>query len=514
MTEDRIRHDVLVRITDTPQLARAVPLLQPDVLHALITHCGLQDSGELLALATPAQLSAVLDLDLWKANRAGADEQFDAARFCEWLEVLVDAGPAIAADRLAAMDAALIVAGLSPSLAVFDSAVFSPAIEPSGADVTTNAGLERGVHAEIGGYLVVCRRPDAWEAIVEVLLALDARHPDAFHRVMRGCRKLTNSGFELDGLDNLLSNSAQAHFDLSLSREQRRDRLGFLSPQQARAFLDSARESPLAGEPPQVHPVFAAYRRSVADEPAADAASAVVSVIEILRGAGVLTDARRPLLPSGSDEPAGVNAALHRYLQLSAETDSASIAREQELAFLANALVAGCSVQGRAFTRREAMDAVAATCNLGLEYWPRHWPASSRHDLVAVFQAGLTILHRDVSMAAAEHLIHALDQLRSSDRDLQLELHVLRRGLHKARQARTPWRVRDRLDVLATLDLPTWAALTALFDECPVMLANVSAAGGRRPYTVNPAEFQFIAGEGHVAAVRAFLGSLAERLTQ
>ena len=160
MPEDRTRYDVLVRIADNPDLARAVPELQPEVLHAVIAHYGLQDCGELLALATPAQLAAVFDLDLWKAARAGADEQFDASRFSEWLEVLVDADPTMAAARLAAMDAALVVAGLSPQLTVWDPAVFEPTDEAELVpDAVLNAGRERGVHAEIGGYLVVARRP-------------------------------------------------------------------------------------------------------------------------------------------------------------------------------------------------------------------------------------------------------------------------------------------------------------------------------------------------------------------
>jgi hypothetical protein len=171
-------------------------------------------------------------------------------------------------------------------------------------------------------------------------------------------------------------------------------------------------------------------------------------------------------------------------------------------------LVAGCSVQARPFTRREAIDAVAATCNLGLEYWPQQWLASSKDNLVTIFQVGWTVLHRDVSKVAAEQLLDALDHVQSSDRDVQLGLYVLRRELHDQQQAGTPWRARDRLDVLATLDLPAWAALTALFDECPVMLATVSATGGRRPHTVNPSEFQFIADARHIAAVHEFLLSL------
>ena len=45
MPEDRLH--VLARITSDPQIARVVPLLPPEVLHAVVTHYGLQDSGEL-----------------------------------------------------------------------------------------------------------------------------------------------------------------------------------------------------------------------------------------------------------------------------------------------------------------------------------------------------------------------------------------------------------------------------------------------------------------------------------
>jgi hypothetical protein len=530
MSEDRTRHDVLARITGNPQLARAVPRLPPAVLHAVITHCGLQECGALLTLATTGQLSAVFDLDLWKTDCPGAEERFDAARFCEWLEVLVDADPTVAAARLAKMDVALVVAGLSPHVTVFDPAVFSAAVEPSGADVVSNAGRERGIHADIGGYIVIARRADAWDAILEALLALDEHHPDAFQRVMRACRMLSNSAREVDGLDDLLPDAEQARFDVSLSRERRRDRLGFLPPQQARAFLDSARRIRLDVEPPQDHVMFAAYQRTLAvtnetetmpgateftDTPAdGRAADSVSAVIEVLRGAGVLGDTTRARLPAARDEQSPVNEALNHYLQCCAESgDAAWMARDQELAFLANALVGGCSMQGRPCTAREAVDAVAATCNLGLEYWPRHWRAASSHGLVTLFQVGWSVLHREVSMVAADRLADALDNVRSSDRDLQLGLHALRRELHRQRKLGKPWRARAQLDVLAPLDLPAWAALTALLDECPVMLANVSAPGGRQPHTVNPSEFQFIASARDVGSVHAFLRSLTELLS-
>jgi hypothetical protein len=114
---------------------------------------------------------------------------------------------------------------------------------------------------------------------------------------------------------------------------------------------------------------------------------------------------------------------------------------------------------------------------------------------------GWTVLHRDVSMVAADRLIHVLDDVRCSDHDLQLGLYVLRRELHNQLRAGTPWRARRRLDVLATLDLPAWAALQAVLDECPVMLANVNASHERRRHTLNRSEFQFIATAQHIAAV-------------
>ena len=116
-------------------------------------------------------------------------------------------------------------------------------------------------------------------------------------------------------------------------------------------------------------------------------------------------------------------------------------------------------------------------------------------------------------MTAADRLLAALDHVQTSDPDVQFGIHVLRRELRKERQAGTPWRACERLEALSPLDLPTWAALTSLFDACPVMLSNVWRASSRPQYTVNPAEFQFIADARHVMGVHDFLQSLAERLT-
>ena len=85
---------LLERVLSAPDVALVVPRLSSEVLHRVVQRCGLEDCGEFLALATPGQLAGVLDLDVWRADQPGLDEQFDADRFGVWIETLVNPAPA------------------------------------------------------------------------------------------------------------------------------------------------------------------------------------------------------------------------------------------------------------------------------------------------------------------------------------------------------------------------------------------------------------------------------------
>src|SRR5260370_6593421 len=103
--------------------------------------------------------------------------------------------------------------------------------------------------------------------------------------------------------------------------------------------------------------------------------------------------------------------------------EAAYFTRNRELAFLANTLLAGCSVQSRPFTPQEASDAAACICNLGLEHWPARWPGATpqdassprgldtamppdaflvAHHLVTAFEVGWAVLYKDVSLFLAD----------------------------------------------------------------------------------------------------------------
>lgn len=505
---------LLDRILDTPHLAHAVPRLQPEVLHRVIQRCGLEDCGELIALTTPEQLARVLDLDLWRSE-PGLDEQFDARRFGLWLEVLMESGAAVAAQKLAEIDVDLVSAGLAPHVRVFDRAAVS-SLTTDDEEAEARRSLSDGLGCEVGGYLVLARDTDStvsWDAIAGALSLLEATHRNFFHRVMRGCRTLSNAGFELDGLDDLAPAPEQVLFDLAVSRERRQEQQGYVTPAQARAFLQSSRQLPLGdAAAPTGDPIARAYFRAIEWTPPAaepplprDSAGAVAAMVDVLLEAGVIAQPARALLEGASGDAPRL-ARIQAHMQVARDRDpDAFLMRSQELAYLANTIVAGCSIQARPFTEQEASDASVAVCNLGLENWPRQWlPAD---DLIGVFQVGWTVLHDDVTMYAATQLISVLTRLRCDDRETQIGLNALRREMTKQCQAGAPWRARDALDVLSTLDMPAWAALLGLIDECPVIHAAMSAGiPGTR--AVSPSAFEFISENSQIAAVRGFMQSL------
>jgi len=181
--------------------------------------------------------------------------------------------------------------------------------------------------------------------------------------------------------------------------------------------------------------------------------------------------------------------------------------RSREVAFLANALAAGASLQSRAFTPAEAADGAVAICNLGLE----GWPGSARetflvdHDLVRAFQRGWAILHRDVSLLVGETLLEAVTELHPIDLDIEQGLLTLRRTLVTHLKAGTPWLAAEALDVLATLDITAWASLVGLLGECPVIPEALQAILDRRSTPVSATAFQFISTSRHLDLVRAFV---------
>ncbi len=550
----------LARLPDSSALARVVPHLAPETLHQLVQHKGLDACGELLAAATPAQLTALLDIDLWQHPQSGHDDRFDVDRFGEWLEVLVDTGADVAARMVAALDPEVVVEGLSRYIRVFDPGTFEP-VESSDDEardrneMMDSEGGSNLLECEVGGYLVRGRRTDAWDAIVSLLATLDADHHQEFHRVMRGCQQLSSSRPEVDGLDDLLQRPEQHLHDLAAEREERRSQRGYATPADARAFLEMARHSrwrhdgSAAARTATTNPIARAYFQAAGEEeatapthrnqPAAsdldeDTVATVNAVAEWLAAeAGVMPERPRALLGPADDEDAGTAQVplLERLMETARQQDETTyLARTRELAFLANTLLAGASVQSRPFTPSEASEAAASVCNLGLECWtdgPARGSAPNvsgaalsddrfllDHDLVTMFEVGWSVLYDKVSLFAAEKILSALVDLHTSDADINRGIRVLRRRLAAAREAGTPWAARDAADALAMLDTTAWIGVLGLLDECPVLPAALTAVLERQTEPVSPTEFQFLSTRAQIGDVRAFLSALPSVLAR
>ncbi len=509
---------LLERLLKTPDLEKVIPRLPSEVLHRVIQMCGLEDSAEFVALATPTQLSRILDVDVWHMRTPGADEQFDVDRFGVWLDVLMQSGAAVAAEKLVGLDVELVVAGFSRHTAVFDHAAVSSFTTLDGEHVPSRIS-NHAPTAEIGGYVIEARRTSAWETIVDLLSFLQAEHSEYFERLMRRCVRLSNGPREADGFHTLLEDSEQDMFDLACDREARREQQGYVTPAQARAFMQEARHVRLENARPPHSPLARAYFRGLEPTPAApgdalgrpsrrlsesqpndSAPAAMAEVVEVLREAGVLTEEPHGLLRSAEDETSRL-ALIQDYI-------ASHPAGREELAYLANAIIGGCSIQARPFAPKEASNAAVAICNLGLEAWPRHW---NDCDLVAAFQVGWTVLHRDVSMYTAERLIAVIAEIRCNDRDIHMRLQGLRRELVQSVRDAAPWRARNALEVIVMLDAPCWAALVALTDECPVLHAALWPSRDRSR-SINPTDYEFISQHSQITIVREFMESLATRL--
>jgi hypothetical protein len=560
----------LARLCDTPLFARVVPHLAPETLHQLIQYRGLDACGELVTSATPGQLTTLLDLDLWRHAQPGHDEQFDVERFGEWLEVLVDTGDSLAARTVAALDEDLVILGLCRYLRVFDPGTFEPAESNDDETIDRHEKMNSEtsgdvLDCEVGGYLVRARRTDAWDAIVTLLVTLEIEQNHYFHAVMQGCRRLSNSRPEMDALDDRLMATEQHLLDATIERERRRSRQGYATPADARAYLQMARQPRLTTTAAiAINPIAAAYFRAAEEQ--ADTAPEVTSagapesaryqdatdlsarldddvpasiraIIDLLAEADALPERPPARLGAAGDDPRDTKLPLLKRLMefLLHDDDIAYLARSRELAFLANTLLAGCSVQSRPFTPLEASDAAGCICNLGLECWPARWTGATSqgassprerdtamlpnaflvdHDLVTAFEVGWSVLYQDVSLFVADQLVSTLTELRGADADTRRGLRALRRNLETQREAGAPWLARDAADVLAMLDVTAWIGVLGLLDECPILTAALTAILEHRKTSVSPTAFEFISTTAQIGDIRLFMRTLPGLLSR
>ncbi|MBK7863856.1 MAG: hypothetical protein IPJ65_35665 [Archangiaceae bacterium] len=337
---------VLARVLESPELTLAVQGLPPAALGALVEKIGLEDAGELVAMATTEQVAAMLDEDLFADG-----DRLDSDRFHLWLEVMLEGGDAFAAQRLAELDEDLLTLALHRLVLVADLQDVPRWLSSRAAEKALSSSLGD----ELGNYQLLARHPDRWDAVFAALLALDRDHGALLERVLARCAQLTAELIDEAGsLRDALNAEASLDADVHGARDDRRGERGFVAASDARAFLAAARRDRAVG--PRDY-VTAQYLRQAAQAaPVAPVSGPSAALLQALGEAGVVPG--RPRLPSGEAAPRFVQAlnALRDRPALFAKAMS-------EVAYLCNVLVAS----GEQPRPSDALREVVERCSRGLE---------------------------------------------------------------------------------------------------------------------------------------------------
>jgi hypothetical protein len=492
--------NLLARILDQPQLAEQIQRLPPAVLGSLIERVGLEDAGELVALATTEQLADVFDDDLWRNERPGEEERFDAGRFLVWLEVMLEAGDAVVARKLAALPEDLVTLAFHRHVLVLNLDALS--LEMQAQDEVEarllDKALESCLYEEIGEYQVMSRSPDGWDAVLAALLALDPLHHDLLVRILERCCHMTGEFIDDNGgLYDVLTSDEMLEGDVAGDREDRRAERGYVAPSTASAFLKLARRG-LHQAHDEHDPVTRAYLRDLARSPRAPAKPCPVrasdGLSQVLREAAVIVEASPPLIPAGAQVGSEAEPLVVRAMRRLGETEPDLFGtRSEELAYLANVLVAGCTFRQRRLRPIEALRVVMAVCSLGV--WQsleggrgrgaraddvkRACEVLRRFPADGLFRRAWFVLQQDVIVPAADLAVHWVAQAgaRATKED-RAAFGRAEASLRAACAAGAPWKALPVLDVLVGVrEHQALETLRCLIDECPTLPGGESGAG-------------------------------------
>jgi hypothetical protein len=504
------------RILDDPGLVTAVQALPPGALMRLIDHVGLEDAGELVALATVDQLCRVFDEDVWQSAGPGEEERFDPERFTLWLEVMLEVGARFAADKLAALPEDLVELALHHHVMVISLEELALLISEGDGQVPLEKVVEDSPYLELGDYCVIARRHDGWDAIITVLVELDERHSHVLQPMLERLWRVTNEWiYGQGGLYQVLTSAEMLEADPAGEREDRRARAGFVAVSSARGFLSLGWKDDVAAllRTPSRDPITRAFFREYRPERLEVAgpaqAPAPEGLRELLELAGEAPAA--PLLEAVREGQGAARTLLARALgELAGRAGVLHGQRMGELGYLANVLLAGAGARGARLRPLDAAEAALATCNLGLERAladgddegrsaeERAAEELERLGCDVLFRVGWRLLQDEVVLpaaAAVERLAAHLSRA-AVEADDRAALERLATTARTACKERRPAPLTARLDVLTgAMDEGQGALLAALCDQVP----SVRADGGR---------FEPIATLAQLRRARSFLESL------
>ena len=530
--------ELLNYILDQPELPAIVQSLDTRVLTKLIRHVGLEDSAQIVSLATAEQLESVLDEDLWYSEAPGRNETFDADRLGLWLEIMEEFGSEFAARKIMELDEELVILGLCQLVLVVD--IYNPALRICDDwQPFDGSRLEKiwdsSLNHKFGNYLVIAKSHVRWNAVCDLLVELNESAYDMLIRLLDRCRWISEEYIEDNGgLLHVLSAEEMLAEDVSAEREERREGRGFVTPTTAAVFLSQARSTTLKKMiaaktmDPGSRTYFkaaesqtdVAVRSKPTDKSGIKGVSGpldlkVLQFIQTLRDAEILPPFDHKMLSYNGAESWDHHLPLVKAMRFINQSDPDLYSqRLTELSYLSNVLISGCGFKGRTFQPQEAAEAAFSVCNLGSEYLlktdagPRkNQPIDpmtailKRHHLVKLFQLGWKILFDHVVLYTAKALSVFIHHLKEKKTDPE-QVHEMSRMVYMLRAyilSGRPWEFDEDMDyLLIFLDGETTIAIRELLQEFPT-LPNVICQKGGHPLS------PFIWSQAHIRTIRRFL---------
>jgi hypothetical protein len=281
---------------------------------------------------------------------------------------------------------------------VLDMDVLAEQLAPGDEEAEAlERALETSVVEEWEEFRVIARDPDAWDDVWGALLSLNRDHNDRLREILERCCAMSTEYISgQGGLYQVLTAEEMLDSDVAAARDDRRVAEGFISPADARAFLELARRG---GGGDARDPITRAYFRELVPtevskqkpkekpketpnealrtgEPrnrsAALAAEADAGELAaLLREAAVIAPpTAQPLaaLTNGSSAKPHLVAPLfeHAMSDLQQRDPELFSARTRELGYLVNVWIAGGAHEGRRPRPVEALELVLRVCEAGM----------------------------------------------------------------------------------------------------------------------------------------------------
>ncbi|MCZ6619722.1 MAG: DUF6178 family protein [Gammaproteobacteria bacterium] len=405
---------LLKTLLNNPQLPTFVKRLEAPTLHKLINCIGLDDAGPLIEYTTDRQLRLILDDSLWSSLAPGQPEIHRPEQFIRWLYVLYEQGEEFLAQRLIGLGLDYVVLNFAQLITVDDS----DAILAEDYEVLQRYAGPTAYAEDFNGRFVTALDYEQWDITRAALSALQTKQPEFLTLVLSRCCHPSVS---------------YLMHDTTGERRDAKEKLGYVTPESANAFLKLTNLASLASliDGENHDPVSARYFSQLGvaaeedepDGPEADDNSGQPEEAEQTAGPDdnklreleqMLVDAEIVsdefsglLLPAPEyDDVLPVKMALDGLQKIEPELFSL---RLRELVYLSNVLISGTSLDGKRFDEIEAAHAVLASCNLGMSYLGQQ-PGDDeavRDGLVRLFRIGWQILQQ-IPLHAADKLVTSL----------------------------------------------------------------------------------------------------------